>query len=164
MASKPVARLDVERYRGVLSTDLCASQQQAILRLLADCEAQLAAVDRNVSSLRAPYKSDAPTEESPTSPDIGIEQQAERALLERRVAELQEGLRHLDRLTELGQVVSALLHELVQPLSAINNYVAACEHLLSCGEYGRVKNGLHQASTQTVRAREIVRRVRGFFK
>src|SRR5947209_3609771 len=41
---------------------------------------------------------------------------------ERRISELQEELIHVSRLSELGQMATALAHEVNQPLTAIANY------------------------------------------
>ena len=43
----------------------------------------------------------------------------------RRIQELEEELAHAQRLAELGQVVSALIHEIAQPITAIKNYLNA---------------------------------------
>ena len=51
----------------------------------------------------------------------------ERQDRERRLSELQAELVHLSRVTDLGQMVSALAREVNQPLTALTNYVnAAC--------------------------------------
>ena len=49
----------------------------------------------------------------------------ERQLTENRLQELQTELLHVSRLTDVGQMASALAHELNQPLAAIVNYVQA---------------------------------------
>ena len=43
----------------------------------------------------------------------------------RRIQELEEELAHVQRLAELGQVVSALIHEIAQPITAIKNHLNA---------------------------------------
>ena len=54
----------------------------------------------------------------------------ERQKTEARLQELQSELVHISRLTAMGEMASALAHELNQPLSAITNYMAqtGCEH------------------------------------
>ena len=54
----------------------------------------------------------------------------ERQLTENRLQELQTELLHVSRLTDVGQMASALAHELNQPLAAIVNYVQASRRLL----------------------------------
>jgi len=49
----------------------------------------------------------------------------ERADREGKLQELQQELIHVGRVNELGQMVSALTHELNQPLTAATNYLAA---------------------------------------
>ncbi len=154
MPEPQVAHLEVERYRGALSPELCGSQQQLIARLLAECKVQAAefSPDAKDDPLPAPI------------PGVGIERAAERDLLERRIEELEAAAKHLERLTELGQVVSGMLHELIQPLAAISNYVAACQCLLERGENEQIEHGLKEAKAQAVRAREIIAGIREFVK
>ena len=47
-----------------------------------------------------------------------------------RLQELQSELLHVSRLTAMGEMASALAHELNQPLSAITNYIKGSQHLL----------------------------------
>ena len=54
----------------------------------------------------------------------------ERQLTENRLQELQTELLHVSRLTDVGQMASALAHELNQPLAAMVNYVQASRRLL----------------------------------
>jgi PAS domain S-box-containing protein len=88
----------------------------------------------------------------------------ERDARERRIQELQTELAHVQRITELGQVVSALVHEVNQPLTAISNYVNASRRLFATGRTEQVQNALRQIATQTNRARQIVQRIREFVK
>lgn len=88
----------------------------------------------------------------------------ERNERERRIQELQSELAHVQRLTELGQVVSALVHEVNQPLTAISNYVNASRRLLATEKREQVRIALEQITSQTDRARQIVQRIRDFVK
>jgi two-component system sensor kinase FixL len=88
----------------------------------------------------------------------------ERNARERRIQELQSELAHVQRLTELGQVVSALVHEVNQPLTAIGNYVNASRRLLAAEKPEQVQKALQQVASQTDRARQIVQRIRDFVK
>ena len=58
---------------------------------------------------------------------------SERQDRERRLNEIQAELVHLSRLTELGQMVSALAHEVNQPLTAMVNYLGAVRRLIVTG-------------------------------
>jgi two-component system sensor kinase FixL len=93
-----------------------------------------------------------------------IQDLSEREAQERRIRELQSELTHVQRLTELGQVVSALVHEVNQPLTAIGNYVNACRRLLTSGKQEQVQSVLTKIGDQTDRARQIVQRIREFAK
>lgn len=68
----------------------------------------------------------------------------------------------MQRLTELGQVVSTLVHEVNQPLTAISNYVNACRRLVATGDVERTRVALERIADQTDRTREIVQRIRDF--
>jgi two-component system sensor kinase FixL len=83
---------------------------------------------------------------------------------EHRIRELQTELAHVQRLTELGQVVSALVHEVNQPLTAIGNYVNASRRLLNSGKQEQVQGALKQIADQTTRARQIVQRISEFVR
>src|SRR5262249_4079243 len=54
----------------------------------------------------------------------------ERQQTEARLQELQAELVHMSRLTAIGEMASALAHELNQPLSAIANYMKGSRRLL----------------------------------
>jgi two-component system sensor kinase FixL len=88
----------------------------------------------------------------------------ERQSTERRLQDLQSELVHVSRLTSLGEMASALAHEINQPLSAIANYVKGCERLLAAPEVDRdkLKGALSSAAEQALRAGEIIRRLRAF--
>ena len=47
-------------------------------------------------------------------------------------------LAHVQRLNELGHVVSTLVHEVSQPLTAISNYVNACRRLVETEDQERI--------------------------
>jgi two-component system sensor kinase FixL len=83
---------------------------------------------------------------------------------EQRIKELQTELAHVQRLTELGQVVSTLVHEVNQPLTAISYYVNACRRLVTTGQGKRIEAALERIADQTERTREIVQPIRDFVK
>jgi len=85
-------------------------------------------------------------------------------LHEHRIEELQAELAHVQRLSELGQVVSTLVHEVNQPLTAISNYVNACRRLVTTGDGKRIDAALERIADQTERTRQIVQRIRDFVK
>jgi len=93
---------------------------------------------------------------------------SERQSTEARLQELQAELVHMSRLTALGEMSSALAHELNQPLSAIANYLKGVRRLfepLSSGPGGaRIQDGLDRATEQALRAGEIIRRLRDFVR
>ena len=89
----------------------------------------------------------------------------ERQQTEARLQELQSELVRISRLTALGEMASALAHELNQPLSAITNYMKGSQRLLenqSDQSSVMVKDALNKAAEQSIRAGQIIRRLRDF--
>jgi two-component system, LuxR family, sensor kinase FixL len=82
----------------------------------------------------------------------------------RRLREAQAELFHVQRLTELGQLVSALVHEVNQPLAAIGNYASAGRRLLGTGQTAGAGIALQKITEQTERAHQIIQRLRGFVR
>ncbi|MGE0533115.1 MAG: sensor histidine kinase, partial [Hyphomonadaceae bacterium] len=88
----------------------------------------------------------------------------ERQATETRLQELQSELVHMSRLSAMGEMASALAHELNQPLSAIANYLSGARRLLERAEVNepRANDALDKAADQALRAGEIIRRLRDF--
>jgi two-component system sensor kinase FixL len=87
----------------------------------------------------------------------------ERQKTEGRLHDLQAELVHIGRLSALGEMSSALAHELNQPLSAVGNYINGARRLMDSGAAPEiVREGLDKAAAQTLRAGEIIRRLRDF--
>jgi two-component system sensor kinase FixL len=89
----------------------------------------------------------------------------ERQKTEGRLQELQAELIHISRLTAMGEMASTLAHELNQPLSAISNYLKGARRILD----GKAQNAqalvveaLDKASDQSLRAGQIISRLRNF--
>lgn len=89
----------------------------------------------------------------------------ERHQTQQRMQELQADLAHMARLTALGEMASALAHEINQPLAAVSNYLSGAREFLSAGEKQDLPTAveaLDLAVEQALRAGEIIRRVRDF--
>lgn len=88
----------------------------------------------------------------------------ERQKTEARLQELQSELIHVSRLTALGEMASALAHELNQPLSAIGNYLMGSKALLRRDEvpHEKVADAVERAGKEALRAGAIIRRLRDF--
>lgn len=89
----------------------------------------------------------------------------ERQQTEARLQELQAELVHVSRLTAMGEMASALAHELNQPLSAIANYLRGAGRLLdqdSDARAGILRTAMEKAAEQALRAGQIIRRLRDF--
>jgi two-component system, LuxR family, sensor kinase FixL len=84
---------------------------------------------------------------------------------EARLQELQSELVHMSRLTALGEMASALAHELNQPLSAIANYMKGSRRLLENQTDQQsllIRDAMDKAAEQSMRAGQIIRRLRDF--
>jgi two-component system sensor kinase FixL len=84
---------------------------------------------------------------------------------EARLQELQSELVHVSRLTAMGQMASALAHELNQPLLAIVGYMKGSRRLLESGgedRLGLLRDAVDKAGDQALRAGQIIRRLREF--
>jgi two-component system sensor kinase FixL len=82
-----------------------------------------------------------------------------------RLQELQSELVHVSRLSAMGEMASALAHELNQPLAAISNYMKGSRRLLSAisdPNRPKIENALDRAAEQAIRAGQIIRRLRDF--
>ncbi|MBE7196526.1 MAG: PAS domain S-box protein [Parafilimonas terrae] len=82
-----------------------------------------------------------------------------------RLQELQSELAHVSRLSAMGEMASALAHELNQPLGAIANYTKGCRRLLArTGPEAIAKTMeiLDKTAEQALRAGQIIRRLREF--
>lgn len=82
-----------------------------------------------------------------------------RAVAEQKVDDLRDQLLRVTRLSELGQMVSALAHEVNQPLAAVMNYVQAGRRLLQTrpdDSRGTVLDLMAKAVAQVERASAII--------
>jgi two-component system sensor histidine kinase DctS len=89
------------------------------------------------------------------------------ALRQRKQQELanQEKMFRLERLATVGEMLSALAHEVNQPLTAITNYSSLGIRQLSKPENNEeVRTSLTVINAQALRAGEIVRRIRDFVR
>ena len=103
------------------------------------------------------------------SENVSERKKAEVALRERgfRLRELQRQLEYYSRLTAMGQLSSALAHELNQPLTAVMNYVQTGRRLLQSNggsESAKIDEMLDKAVAQSARAGDVIRRLRGLFE
>jgi two-component system, LuxR family, sensor kinase FixL len=84
---------------------------------------------------------------------------------EHRISSMQAELAAFSRLSAVGTMASAMAHELNQPLTAVSNYLEAARDLLdtpTAETIFMVKEALDSASVQSVRAGQIIRRLRDY--
>src|ERR1700751_3274999 len=82
-----------------------------------------------------------------------------------RLLELQSELVHVSRLSAMGEMASALAHELNQPLAAISNYMKGSRRLLAGSidpNKPKIESAMDRAAEQALRAGQIIRRLRDF--
>ena len=90
---------------------------------------------------------------------------SERQARERQAERLRSELMHASRLISMGEMASALAHELNQPLTALTAYMQGAEHLLSEGDpskTGLIMRAMQRATAQALRAGDVIRRLREF--
>lgn len=94
-----------------------------------------------------------------------VHDMSERKARERRVGELQRDLQRSTRTNTMGQLSSAIAHELNQPLAAALNYLNAAQRVLAEMRDeipDRAFQSVQEAANQIGRAGEIMRRFRKF--
>lgn len=82
-----------------------------------------------------------------------------------RLNEMQVELANFSRLSAVGTMASAMAHELNQPLTAVANYLEAARDLLNNADaetLAFIQEALDAAATQSIRAGQIVRRLRDY--
>lgn len=99
--------------------------------------------------------------------DISIRRRAEKELAASidRIALLQAEFAHISRLSAMGEMATTLAHEINQPLTAIASYVQACRRILESDrkdKESRARDLMSKAADQSIRAGEIIRRLRNF--
>jgi PAS domain S-box-containing protein len=91
----------------------------------------------------------------------------ERERADARLRELQSELVRATRLSTVGQMASALAHELNQPLAAAVNFVRAAQRLRAgggCDKTDAVSGAMDEAAVEVLRAGQIMRRLRDFIR
>jgi two-component system, LuxR family, sensor kinase FixL len=89
----------------------------------------------------------------------------ERQARERQAEALRSELLHISRLINMGEMASALAHELNQPLTALSAYLQGATRLLAQteGEKSEMVTGaMQKATAQALRAGDVIRRLREF--
>ena len=89
----------------------------------------------------------------------------ERRKMVEQTAALREQLAHVARVGTLGEMAAGLAHELNQPLTAIHMEANAALELSTAAavpDWGNTRESLERISDQSLRAGEIVRRMRSF--
>ena len=83
---------------------------------------------------------------------------------QQRQAELRDELLHVSRLSAMGEMAAGLAHELNQPLAAAANFLGAADMLLADRgkDSAQILQLVRMASGQTLRAGDLIRRLRAF--
>lgn len=90
----------------------------------------------------------------------------ERKQVEDKNREHQLQLKHVARLSTLGEMASGIAHELNQPLTVINNYSRACIRMLESNEpmQEQCSDVMEKISKQAERAGAVIKQIRHFVK
>jgi PAS domain S-box-containing protein len=79
----------------------------------------------------------------------------------------QERLRHVARLSTMGEMATGLAHEINQPLTAIASYAQASLRMMTAAsgaDPAELREALTQITAQALRAGEVIRRLRAFLR
>jgi two-component system, LuxR family, sensor histidine kinase DctS len=90
----------------------------------------------------------------------------ERKHARERARQQEEKLAATARLVTMGEMASAIAHELNQPLSAIASYSTGCLNVLetSSARPEEIRDALHKTTQQAERAGRIIRRIHDFVR
>ena len=87
----------------------------------------------------------------------------ERLRAEEQARQHLQQLAHVGRISAMGEMASAIAHEINQPLTAVRTYAQASRRLLAGGEDPRaLAETLERVAHQAERAAQIIQRLRGF--
>lgn len=83
---------------------------------------------------------------------------------EEKARRREEELARVARVTTMGEMATAIAHEINQPLAAIVNYSSGCVRRLRSGKAadGQILEAMEQVAIQGERAGKILRRIRNF--
>jgi len=87
-------------------------------------------------------------------------------LAKERAEQHQAELMHMARLNTMGEMATGIAHEINQPLTAVANYASVCQQILHSIENApkTFNEALEGIQAQTMRAAEIIRRLRDFVR
>jgi len=90
----------------------------------------------------------------------------ERRRAEEELRQLQEKLAHVARLSTMGEMATGIAHEINQPLTAVATYSHILKHMLDAPTTDKqgIQKTLDKLEAQTLRAGDIVWRLRNFVK
>lgn len=90
----------------------------------------------------------------------------DRLAAEERARSHLDQLAHVARVSSMGEMASAIAHEINQPLTAIANYASAALRLMKAGRLSDEEaiSTLARLASEAERAGEIVRKMRGFVR
>ena len=90
----------------------------------------------------------------------------DRRLAEDRARGHLDQLAHVARVASMGEMASAIAHEVNQPLTAIANYASASLRLMQADKMSREESiaVMQQLADEAERAGEVVRKMRGFVR
>lgn len=85
---------------------------------------------------------------------------------DKEMADARENLTHMARLSMLGEMAAGIAHEINQPLTAIATYAQGSLRMLDHGltDPQELREPLDKITTQSIRAGEVIRRLRSFIK
>jgi PAS domain S-box-containing protein len=115
----------------------------------------------SVRAVRDEFSAAAPEEVVAVARDV-----TDRHRAEEQARQHLQSLAHVARVSSMGEMASAIAHEVNQPLTAIANYVYACMRLLRRGAstQDEALEVMQRVATEAERAGEVVRKMRSFVR
>ena len=95
-----------------------------------------------------------------------LEESIERTKAQAWIRQHQQALADVDRINSMGEMASALAHEINQPLASVVTFTKGCVHRLKNGKYqlNEIIDAMQEAASQAERAGQIVHRIKDFAK
>jgi PAS domain S-box-containing protein len=109
---------------------------------------------------------DANTEDEPAMLVAVARDVTDRRRAEEQAHQHLQSLAHVARVSSMGEMASAIAHEINQPLTAIANYAFACIRLLRAGKSttDEALDVMQRVAAEAERAGEVVRKMRSFVR
>lgn len=97
---------------------------------------------------------------------VWVESEEKLRLTREELESQRQNIAHMERLSTTGEMAAGIAHEVNQPLTAVSNYSRVVRRMMEEEEVDRIKliEILDKINTQSVRASNVIQRMRSFVK